>query len=117
MRTFFGEPDERTAALNRAVGVAVLAAVKDWAALPEEYEFRDVVGDAANFTECFINEGNFDKFEVMKALKEHGFTSFLIDDHVPAMIDDTRWGHRGRAYAMGCLTALIDLVNKTQQRI
>jgi HEAT repeat protein len=38
VRTFFGEPDERTAALNRAVSVAVLAAVKDWAALPEEYE-------------------------------------------------------------------------------
>jgi len=38
VRTFFGEPDERTAALNRVVGVAVLAAVKDWAALPEEYE-------------------------------------------------------------------------------
>ena len=38
VRTLFGESDERTAALNRAVGVAVLAAVKDWAALPEEYE-------------------------------------------------------------------------------
>lgn len=79
--------------------------------------FRDVVGEADNFTECFINEGNFDKFEVMKALKEHGFTGFLIDDHVPDMIDDTRWGHRGRAYAIGYMTALIDLVNKTQQRI
>jgi hypothetical protein len=33
------------------------------------------------------------------------------------MIDDTRWGHRGRAYAIGYMTALIDLVNKTQQRI
>jgi hypothetical protein len=28
------------------------------------------------------------------------------------MIDDTRWGHRGRAYAIGYLTALIDIVNK-----
>ncbi|MEZ4616155.1 MAG: hypothetical protein R2867_11725 [Caldilineaceae bacterium] len=30
----------------------------------------------------------------MQALKENGFTSFIIDDHVPNMIDDTRWGHR-----------------------
>jgi mannonate dehydratase len=36
----------------------------------------------------------------------------LIDDHVPHMIDDTRWGHRGRAYAIGYLQALIDVVNK-----
>ncbi len=28
------------------------------------------------------------------------------------MIDDTRWGHRGRAYAIGYLAALIDILNK-----
>lgn len=73
--------------------------------------FRDVVGEATSFTECFINEGNLkDKFEVVKALKENGFNSFMIDDHVPHMIDDTRWGHRGRAYAIGYLAALIDAV-------
>lgn len=75
--------------------------------------FRDVEGEASNFTECYINEGNLEnKLEVMRALKENGFNSFLIDDHVPHMIDDTRWGHRGRAYAIGYLTALIDIVNK-----
>lgn len=75
--------------------------------------FRDVEGEADNFTECFINEGNLaDKFAIVKALKENGFNSFMIDDHVPNMIDDTRWGHRGRAYAIGYLTALVDIMNK-----
>lgn len=75
--------------------------------------FRDVEGTADNFTECFIDEGNLpDKFEIIKALKENGFNSFMIDDHVPDMIDDTRWGHRGRAYAIGYLAALIDILNK-----
>jgi len=75
--------------------------------------FRDVEGLAENFTECYINEGNLEnKLEIMQALKEHGFNSFIIDDHVPHMIDDTRWGHRGRAYAIGYLAALIDVVNK-----
>jgi len=75
--------------------------------------FRDVEGGATNFSECFINEGNLaDKFAVMVALKENGFNSFIIDDHVPTMLDDTRWGHRGRAYAIGYLSALIDVVNK-----
>jgi len=74
--------------------------------------FRDVEGEASCFTECFINEGNLaDKLKVMQALKENGFNSFIIDDHVPNMIDDTRWGHRGRAYAIGYLSALIDVVN------
>jgi len=74
--------------------------------------FRDVEGTASNFTECFINEGNLaNKFEIMRALKDNGFSSFMIDDHVPHMIDDTRWGHRGRAYAIGYLQALIDILN------
>lgn len=75
--------------------------------------FRDVEGTADSFSECFINEGNIaNKFEIMQALKENGFNSFIIDDHVPHMLDDTRWGHRGRAYATGYLTAMIDMVNK-----
>lgn len=74
--------------------------------------YRDVEGTADSFSECFINEGNIaNKFEIMLALKENGFNSFIIDDHVPQMIDDTRWGHRGRAYATGYLQAMIDLVN------
>lgn len=75
--------------------------------------FRDVEGTADSFTECFINEGNLaNKLEIMQALKQNGFNSFIIDDHVPHMLDDTRWGHRGRAYAIGYLTAIIDIVNK-----
>ncbi|MEX1021033.1 MAG: mannonate dehydratase [Litorilinea sp.] len=75
--------------------------------------FRDVEGVATSFSECFINEGNLEsKLEIMQALKENGFNSFLIDDHVPHMIDDSRWGHRGRAYAIGYLAALVDVVNK-----
>jgi mannonate dehydratase len=74
--------------------------------------FRDVQGTVPCFNECFIGEGNLEPFEVMKSLKEASFTGFIIDDHVPQMIDDTRWGHRGRAYATGYLSALIEVVNK-----
>jgi len=73
--------------------------------------FRDVQGTAHKFQECFVNEGNSDMFEVMKTLKEVGFTGFLIADHVPHMVDDTEWGHRGRAYAIGYMTALLEVVN------
>jgi len=74
--------------------------------------FRDVQGTVPCFNECFINEGNVDPFEVMKTLKQVGFTGFMIPDHVPAMIGDTGWGHRGRAYAIGYMTAMLEIVDK-----
>ena len=74
--------------------------------------FRDVQGAAEDFTECFVNEGNSDMLRVMITLKQAGFKGFLIDDHVPHMAGDTPWGHRGRAYAIGYMTALLEATNK-----
>ena len=73
--------------------------------------FRDVQGTVPKFQECFVNEGNSDMLEVIKTLKEVGFAGFLIPDHVPHMVGDTRWGHRGRAYAIGYMTALLEVIN------
>ncbi len=73
--------------------------------------FRDVRGTADNFVETFIDEGQTDMFEAMKAYKEVGFDGPMIVDHTPHIVDDTTWGHRGRAYAMGYIKALIDTVN------
>jgi mannonate dehydratase len=36
----------------------------------------------------------------------------MIDDHVPHMIEDTPWGHRGRAHAIGYMSAMLEVVNK-----
>jgi mannonate dehydratase len=77
--------------------------------------FRDVQGTVPNFNECFINEGNVDPLLVMKTLKDTGFNGFLITDHVPQMVGDTSWGHRGRAYAIGYMTALLEVVNGMDQ--
>lgn len=78
--------------------------------------FRDVQGTASCFNECFINEGNVDPLVVMQTLDEVGFTGFLITDHVPQMEGDTPWGHRGRAYAIGYMTALLEMVNKAKKQ-
>ena len=74
--------------------------------------FRDVQGQVPCFNECFIDEGNVDTLEAVKSLKASGFTGFMITDHVPHVVDDTPWGHRGRAYALGYIRALIDVVHK-----
>lgn len=72
---------------------------------------RDVVGRAEDFTECFIDEGNSDVFAVMMKLKEIGFNGFIIDDHVPHLVNDSPWGHRGRAYATGYILGMLRAVN------
>jgi len=73
--------------------------------------FRDVQGSVENFTECFLGEGNCDPVETIRTLKDVGFHGFLIPDHVPRMIDDTEWCHRGRAWTVGYIQALLDAVD------
>ncbi len=72
---------------------------------------RDVVGTANDFTEVFLGDGNVDPVAVVRTLKEVGFRGFIIDDHVPKMVNDSDWHHRGRAWSTGYIKALIDAVN------
>jgi len=74
--------------------------------------FRDVQGTVPRFQECFLGEGNVDIIAAMRALKDVGFTGFMLDDHVPHIVDDTEWGHRGRAYATGYIMALLAAIDK-----
>lgn len=73
---------------------------------------RDVQGGGDTFTECFIDEGNSNILHVMQKLHDVGFNGFIIDDHVPHLVNDSPWGHRGRAYATGYLRAMLDAVLK-----
>jgi mannonate dehydratase len=77
--------------------------------------FRDVRGTVPAFTECFLGEGNFDPAAVIRRLRDTGFDSFLIDDHVPAITGDPdTWADtspeaycsRGRAHAIGYLQGI-----------
>ena len=67
----------------------------------------DVQGSVPVFNECFLGEGNVNIASAMRTLHAGGFNGFLIDDHVPHMIDDTPWGHRGRAFATGQMMGLL----------
>ena len=72
--------------------------------------FRDVQGCVPKFQECFLGEGNVDVVAAMRAFKQVGFGGFIIDDHVPRLVDDTEWCHRGRAHATGYIQALVAAV-------
>ena len=72
--------------------------------------FRDVCGSVNDFVECNLGEGNRDPVETIRTLKQVGFNGFILPDHVPRMIEDTDWCHRGRAWAVGYIQALIRAV-------
>ncbi|MGN6361386.1 MAG: mannonate dehydratase [Thermomicrobiales bacterium] len=74
--------------------------------------FRDVKGTVPSFAECFIGEGNYKPAEIIRLLKRSGFTGFLLDDQVPHMVDDSPWGHRGRAHAIGYMQGLLDMLGE-----
>jgi mannonate dehydratase len=79
--------------------------------------FRDVQGTVPSFQECFLGEGNYNPAEVMLALERNGFTGFLLDDHVPHMDDDSDYGHRGRAHAIGYMQGLLNMMEVCDEPI
>jgi mannonate dehydratase len=75
--------------------------------------FRFVRGTVPRYTEVFIDEGDLDPPESMKAYRAVGFAGPFVSDHTPAVEGDTRWGHRGRAFSLGYMRALVHAVNAT----
>jgi mannonate dehydratase len=71
---------------------------------------RDVQGTVPSFHECFLGEGNYDPATVIRRLHAMSFEGFLIDDHVPRMLDDSPYCHRGRAHAVGYLQGLVQAI-------
>lgn len=72
--------------------------------------FRDVQGTVEKFSECFLGEGRYDPAKVMKALADGGYKGAMLDDHVPYLTNDTRWGHTSRAYTFGYLKGLLKAI-------
>lgn len=68
---------------------------------------RSVAGALPRFAEAFIDEGSVDSVAVLRELLDAGFDGFVIDDHVPHLVDDTVWGHRGRAHATGHIAGIL----------
>ena len=74
--------------------------------------FRNVKGCVPCFDECFIDDGDNDMYEAMRAYRACGYEYAMMPDHTPMIAGDTAWGHRGRGYAIGYMRALMDVVNR-----
>jgi mannonate dehydratase len=68
---------------------------------------RSIAGALPRFEEAFIDEGTVDPVAVLRELLEAGFDGFVMDDHVPHVVDDTVWGHRSRAHATGTIAGIL----------
>lgn len=72
---------------------------------------RDVKGTVPAFAECFLGEGNYRPAIVIRELRAAGFDGFILDDHTPALVGDSPYGHRGRAFALGYIQGLIEMMD------
>lgn len=67
--------------------------------------FRNVHQPLPYFIETFLDNGYYDMYKVMKALREVDFDGVLIADHIPLMGKDPRIG---TAYSIGYMKALVE---------
>lgn len=78
--------------------------------------FRNVKGAVPRFDESFIDDGDTDMLAAMRAYREVGYRFAMMPDHTPAIAGDTPYGHRGRAYALGYMRALMEAVARESER-
>lgn len=73
--------------------------------------FRNVRGQFPKFDEVFIDEGDVDMLMAMRTYKEVGFDGVMTPDHSPRVAGDSPYRHRGMAFALGYMRALMQAVN------
>jgi mannonate dehydratase len=97
------------------MGVDVLEEIRHFAGLGKIFlvHFRFVRGKVPHYTEVFIDEGDLDPLQALKAYRDAGYSGPIVSDHTPGMEGDTKWGHRGRTFSHGYMSALIHALNAT----
>jgi mannonate dehydratase len=66
--------------------------------------FRNVSAPLPHFVETFMDNGYYDMWKIMKALRDVGFDGIVILDHSPTMIGDT---YAQTAYGVAYMRALL----------
>ena len=73
--------------------------------------FRNVRGKVPNYHEVFLDEGDVDMLEAVRAYHQAGFEGVMIPDHTPRVHCDAPW-HAGMAFALGHMRALMTAVER-----
>ena len=99
------------------MGVDVIEAIRYFGSRGKIHHvhFRNVKGSIPRFDESFIDDGDVDMLEAMRTYKEVGYRGTIMPDHTPKIVGDTAWGHRGRAFALGYMKALMKAVGALEE--
>jgi mannonate dehydratase len=65
--------------------------------------------------QAFLDEGEVSLPRVMQALVRSGFAGPLRAALPPGMVEDTEWGHKGRAFDLGYLRAILQVIERTSR--
>ena len=95
--------------------------------------FQAVNGAVPFFHETFVDQADYDAYEILKTLLEVEFRGVMIPGHVPQIEGDTEWrtpesaaftpyghsmgGHRARAYTIGYLKGMLDSLRHQEQHL
>lgn len=75
--------------------------------------FRNVRGQAPNYQEVFLDEGDVDMLAALRIYHENGYDGVVIPDHTPHTACAAPW-HAGMAFALGYLRAAITQLEREQ---
>jgi mannonate dehydratase len=107
------------------MGEDVLAAIREFGPQGKlsYVHFQAVNGRVPVFHETFVDEADWDAWELIRTFDEVGFHGVMIPGHVPDVEGDEPWrtresremtpyyhpmgGYRGRAYTIGYLKGLL----------
>ena len=75
--------------------------------------FRNVRGRYPRWQEVFVDEGDTDMVEAMRAYRECGSQGTIIPDHTPhTSLPGELWWETGMVYALGYMRACRQALNK-----
>jgi mannonate dehydratase len=83
--------------------IRYFAAQKIW-----KIHFRNVSAPLPHFVETFMDNGYYDMYKIMKALRDVNFDGIVILDHTPDLIGG---GHAATAYGFAYMRALVNRAN------
>ena len=75
--------------------------------------FRNVKGAVPRFDESFIDDGDVNMFDALKAYQEVGYTGTIMPDHWPAVVGESRL--TGRAHGLGYMKAMMEVLGVLEQ--
>jgi mannonate dehydratase len=104
------------------MGTDVLAEIRRFGRLGKInlVHFRAVRGKVPRYTEVFMDEGDVNMIQAMKAYKEVGYTGAIVSDHTPLVEGDkpssrphtlADHGRVGTSFAQGYMRAAVQAVN------